>query len=462
MKMRRSGSGIWLVLILLVVLGAGAPSSAAGLADRFERSLGAAAAPALIKEYGGEYVLPIQQRLWVEEVFARLAAESERDDLDYSLTVLNSREANAFSLPGGFVFITKGLLDLIGSDEAQLAAVLGHEIGHVEKKHGVNAVLRQMGLTVLAEVSVVALDFLSADLLRMAGLTLVQLLQAGFGREAEFEADVLGQELAVRAGFDPTGAIRLLDALAQLSDEPMHIFRTHPDPGQRRARLEERLALFWSAPAPVTDDKALERLTRCRNSHQDGRTDPKGRYVLEMPGQVAAGVKLFDQQTGESVLWAENALVAQAAWSPPGDYLALLVEERGGSEVWIVDRWGHVVSKLQDPRGAVTSFSWSPHGDLLALLVQGPQGARLVVAYLQAQALAEVGRGWEVQDALWLGDALYFLHAGTWYKTEPPQVIPVRITEPVPVVLQRRRVLTPTLIREGNTFRLTRPELTPP
>ena len=131
-----------LVLVLLLLLGAPAGACAAGLAARFERTLGAGTAPTLIKEYGGEYILPIQQRLWVEEVFRRVAAQSEREDVEYTLTVLNSKEANAFSLPGGFIFITRGLLSLIGSDEAQLAAVLGHEIAHVEKKHGVNAVLR--------------------------------------------------------------------------------------------------------------------------------------------------------------------------------------------------------------------------------------------------------------------------------------------------------------------------------
>ena len=173
----------------------------------------------------------------MEEVFARLAAQSERQDVQYTLTVLNSREANAFSLPGGFIFITRGLLNLIGSDEAQLAAVLGHEIAHVEKKHGVNAIFRQLGLSVLAEVGAFALDFLSGDLLRAAGLALTQILQAGWGREAEFEADALGQEIAARAGFDPVGAISLLEKLIQAenSEESMHIFRTHPASGEEEA-----------------------------------------------------------------------------------------------------------------------------------------------------------------------------------------------------------------------------------
>mgnify|MGYP001167523625 FL=1 len=453
-----------LVLVLLLLLGAPAGACAAGLAARFERTLGAGTAPTLIKEYGGEYILPIQQRLWVEEVFRRVAAQSEREDVEYTLTVLNSKEANAFSLPGGFIFITRGLLSLIGSDEAQLAAVLGHEIAHVEKKHGVNAVLRQMGLSVLAEVGVAAIDFLSAELLRLAGLTLVQMLQAGWGREAELEADALGQELAARAGFDPAGGIALLDALAQAdsADQPMHLFRTHPEPGQRRKILEEKLALFWSEPVEVTSWEVLERLKQGRNSHTGGRSDPKGRYVLEELGEPSLGVRLFDQQIQGHVTWVEEALVRNAAWSPQGEHLALLVEGKVQREVWILNRWGAVVKRLQVPQGTVTAFSWAPQGSLLALEVEGPAGRAVAALHVQMEALALVSRGLEAQEALWLDGALYFRHGESWYSTRPPQMRPVQVAEPVPVVLQRQRVLTPTLIREGNTFRLTRPELTPP
>jgi len=453
------------VFVLLCVLGAVVPAaSAQGIAARFERTLGAGTAPKLIKEYGGEYVLPIQERLWVEEVFARLAAQSQRPEVEYTLTVLNSREANAFSLPGGFVFITRGLLNLIGSDEAQLAAVLAHEIAHVEKKHGVNAVLRQLGLSVLAEVGAAALDFLSGDLLRLAGVTLVQMLQAGWGREAEFEADAVGQELAAQAGFDPAGSISLLETLAEVdgAEQPMHLFRTHPEPVQRQKRLEERLALFWSDPTLVAQEEVLERLKEGRNSHQDRRTDPKGRYVLEEAEKPWAGVRLFDLQTGEYVTWAQEALVREAAWSPQGTYLAVLVDAGSQGELWVLNRWGHVLRRIAGFRGEIASFSWSPQGTILALDLVEPAGQRVAAVYINPAAVVDVSRGLDASGSQWLDDALYFLQGDSWYKTEPPQVVPVQIAEPVPLVLQRKRVLTPTLIREGSTFRLTRPELTPP
>lgn len=452
------------VLILALLIARPGIVLAASVGAKFERTLGVSAAPALIKEYGGQYTLPVQQRLWVEEVFARLVAQSGRDDVEYTLTVLNSREPNAFSLPGGFVFITRGLLDLIGHDQAQLAAVLGHEIAHVEKKHGVNAVIRQMGLTVLAEVGAVALDFVAGELLRMAGLTLVQVLQAGWGREAEYEADVLGQALAAQAGFDPVGAVSLLKSLAAAdkSGEPMHMFRTHPDPVQRMRRLQDNLVSFWSGPEVVEDQDVLERLDQGRRSKQEGRTDPKGRYVLEMSGKPSPGVKLLDRQTGERLVWAEQALVKVAAWSPQGEYLALLVDGENPGELWILDRWGQVVAELVCPYGEATAFSWDSEGRMLALDVIGAAGSRVVVVYLDTGSWVEVGRGLEAQGSLWLDDGLYFLSSGKWFKTQPPQVQAVQLAEPVPVVLQRKRTIAPTFVREGNTFRLTRPALTPP
>ncbi len=111
---------------------------AAGLppvwSDRFEQTLGKGAVPEIIKQYGGEYTLPIADRMWLEEVFRRLAAVTERSEIEYSLVVLNSFEYNAFALPGGYTFITRGLLQLLDMDATKLAAVLGHEIAHVEKK----------------------------------------------------------------------------------------------------------------------------------------------------------------------------------------------------------------------------------------------------------------------------------------------------------------------------------------
>lgn len=463
--LRRIRSTSWLVCIVIVlVLGQlSSPLYATSRGGRFESSLGANARPEIIKQYGGEYVLPLESRLWVAEVFRRLVAVTERDDLDYTLTVLNSSELNAFALPGGYAFITRGLLNAIGTDEAKLAAVLGHEIAHIEEKHGVNAVLRQLGLTVLVEVGVMALDLATADLLPLASAALVQLVSLGWGREAEFEADMLGQALAIEAGFDGIGAVSLLEDLLPSSpdDLPMKIFRTHPDTALRQKRLVENLASFWSEPVWVREQQMLERLNLSRNSKQARRNDPNGRYLISLsPG--GSGLQVYDQQTEQSTAWLEQIAVRDFAWSLQGHYLAVLVEDRSQGELWICDRWGQVVRKVSSPGKSITGMSWSPQGNQLALDVDGPRGKTIMVTYVDIDVLLPVGGELGGSDCIWLDSGLYFNSGSKWYHTSAPLVEPVTIRNPVPQVLQRQRILSPQVLKEGNTIRLTRPSLTLP
>ncbi|HBN96897.1 MAG TPA: hypothetical protein DDZ66_11395 [Firmicutes bacterium] len=454
--------GPWTVVLLFFVLLSGSVQ-AASLGERFERTLGGSAVPEILKQYGGEHVLPIGQRMWVEEIFRRLVEVTEREDVDYTLTILNSSELNAFALPGGYVFITRGLISAIGRDEAELAAVLGHEITHIERKHGVNAVLRQMGLAVLLEVGVMTLDLASADLLRVASATLLQLVSLGWGREAEYEADLSGQALAVKAGFDGVGAVSLLDDVFTVGSEdlPMKIFRTHPDTRIRRDRLEAALVSFWSTPVVVEDRDVVERLNASRNSKQARRNDPGGRYVVIVPDE-GAGLHVFDQQVRQYVTWFENTKVHDFAWSPQGQYIALIVNEGSQRQLWIGDRWGKKTKSVGLSGQAITEMSWSPQGNQLAILVDGPMGSEVMVTYLEADVLLQVGGDFTGESSIWLDTGLYFAHGDMWYHTSAPKVSPVTIRNPVPQVLQRQRILSPTVIKEGNTIRLTRPSLTIP
>ncbi|MCK9525852.1 MAG: M48 family metalloprotease [Limnochordia bacterium] len=466
--MKTIGFKRWFVSTFLVFLLLGLlvmPGQAAPLAERFERSLGRGAVSEILKQYGGEHFLPINQRMWVEEVFLRLVDVAERDDIEYTLMVLNSGELNAFSLPGGYVFITRGLVKAIGQDEAKLAAVLGHEIAHIEKKHGVNAVLRQTGLVVLLEVGVMALDLASADLLRMASASLLQLLNLGWGREAEYEADLIGQALAIKAGFDGVGAVSLLDDFFSVSsaDLPMKVFRTHPDSKDRRERLEASLASFWSNPVVVGDPDLLERLNDGRNSKEDQRSDPRDRYVVSEV-QEGTGLEVFDRQSEQatSARWLDGTYVRDFAWSPKGQYLAAVVDQGSDGQVWVCDRWGIVVRKVDVLASSITDLTWSPQEDQLALHVQGSRGSEVLVTYVKTDVLLPVGGESASSASLWLNSGLYLAQGSAWYHTAAPPVRPVRIPNPVPQVLQRQRILSPQVIKDGNTIRLTRPSLTIP
>ena len=456
---------ILLVLIWLLTSGvlSGAALASPIIGERFERTLGGSAASTLVKQYGGEHALPIAKRMWVDEVFRRLVEVTTRQDVEYTLTVLNSSELNAFALPGGYVFITRGLVNSIGDDEGQLAAVLAHEIAHVEQKHGVNAVLRQMGLTVLLEVGAIAFDFATSDLWRVASATLVQLVNLGWGREAEYEADALGQTLAFQAGFDPVSAVSILDALFKLDskDLPMKVFRTHPDTKNRRDRLEKRLISFWSTPALVTDLPTLESLDMGRNSYQDGRSDPNDRYVVTIPME-GTGLEVFDQQTEDTLTWLENTKVSHFAWSPQGQYVAISSPEEFQTKALICDRYGYIIKSVTLIDQTITSLNWSPLGNMLAIDVHGSGTDQVMVMYIEADVMLSVSGEHLGSSSLWQDNVLYFRHEQEWYYTVAPIVQPVTVPNPVPQVLQRQRILSPTVIKEGNTTRLTRPSLTLP
>ena len=183
---------------------------------------------------------------YVSDLGQRIAAASHRPDLQYTFTVLDSEEVNAFALPGGYVYITRGIMAYLNS-EAELAAVLGHEVGHVTARH---AVRQQTGATA-AGVGATLIGILTgsgdlANLANMAGTALVR----GYGRDMELEADRIGAEYLVRLGYSPEAMIDVVRLLKnqemlevqiarQEGREPRvyhGVFSTHPDSDTRLQR----------------------------------------------------------------------------------------------------------------------------------------------------------------------------------------------------------------------------------
>ena len=136
----------------------------------------------------------------------RLVAASERPNLKYQVTILNSPAINAFALPNGRLYVTRGLIAL-ANDRAELAAVLAHEMGHVIARH---AELREEQARQAAIVGHVVSDVLSDPQMGALALAKSKLTLAGFSRAQEFEADGIGVGISARAGFDPFGASRIL------------------------------------------------------------------------------------------------------------------------------------------------------------------------------------------------------------------------------------------------------------
>ncbi len=175
---------------------------------------------------------------YVNRVGQLVASNSDRDDIAYSFKIIDSGEINAFALPGGFIYIYKGLLDII--EEPELAAVLGHEIGHVAARHGIKRVQAVFGYQLLAIVALVALgDKPEAGQIQQIANDIFTLVILGYSREDEFQADRLGTIYAHRGGYDPRGMVRLLEKLGEQSrGQPITFLSTHPPIEDRISQVE--------------------------------------------------------------------------------------------------------------------------------------------------------------------------------------------------------------------------------
>jgi predicted Zn-dependent protease len=158
---------------------------------------------------------------------------------------------NAFALPGGPIFITRGLLDRL-ENEAQLAGVLGHEIGHVIGRHAAERIAKgQLAESLVTAVGVAASDEAGRGGQTAAALAgmVAQVATMRFGREDELQSDSLGVEIMAQAGYDPRALLRVMEILAEASGGSgrPEFLSTHPDPGNRRETITARIAELFPA-----------------------------------------------------------------------------------------------------------------------------------------------------------------------------------------------------------------------
>ena len=192
---------------------------------------------------------------YVAEVGGRLAEASERPYLPWSFQVLDDPGINAFALPGGWVYVTRGILAHLES-EAELAAVLGHEIGHVTARHSVN----QMSKQILASAALLAASIHDEDIARWAGLGELGLglMFLQHGRSDERQADDLGLRYVLRAGYDPHEMPELFAMLERVGEAagggglPTWL-SSHPDPGARGVRIAEEVSRLQAAGGPLPE-----------------------------------------------------------------------------------------------------------------------------------------------------------------------------------------------------------------
>ncbi|MBT9567497.1 MAG: M48 family metalloprotease [Thiobacillus sp.] len=186
------------------------------MSEAQEIEMGAQAHQDVLKAYAALDNPELQA--YVNEVGQRLARQSHRPNLNWHFTVVDSPDVNAFALPGGYVYITRGIMAYLNS-EAQLAGVVGHEIGHVTARHGV----RQQSAQTAAGLGAVLGSILVPGLNNQAGASLLQTLAqswtAGYGREHELESDRLGAQYLAKSGYNPQA---MIDVIGVLKNQELH------------------------------------------------------------------------------------------------------------------------------------------------------------------------------------------------------------------------------------------------
>ena len=292
-----------------------------------------------IREQMGVYDSPALQA-YVEDLGHRLAALSHRPNLPWQFAIVDSPAVNAFALPGGYIYLTRGILAYLG-DEAELAGVLGHEIGHVTARHSVQAYSRAAG----AQIGLVLGQILAPPMRANpygapgwvdAAASGLGVLFLRFGRDDELQADRLGAEYAAAAGWHPEGVAGMLATLGRIGEASdrrgvPNWLSTHPEPASRVDEVEPIVTalLREGDPGALRVDRAgyLDRIVGLRfgDNPEDGIAraneflHPELRFGLQFP----AGWEIRN-----------SAAVVAARAAGQDAYMALrLVEDAGDADL---------------------------------------------------------------------------------------------------------------------------------
>lgn len=263
-SMTRTATGVSLALMLAAATPGLAQQAPVQPITPQERAQGDAANGGIVNQYGGAYTGP--QNAYVEAIARKVAVRSglSTDPKAFTVTILDSPIDNAFAVPGGYVYVTRGLLAL-ANDEAELAGVLGHEVGHVAARHSrkrESAATRNAILAVLGQLAVGAVikNTNVSNLLGRGIGTGSQLLTLGYSRGQEIEADTLGINYLASAGYDSDALASMLadlsnktaldQRLAGRSTSTPAWASTHPEPGKRVAAALARARDVGGTDAP--------------------------------------------------------------------------------------------------------------------------------------------------------------------------------------------------------------------
>ncbi|WP_343229058.1 M48 family metalloprotease [Rhizobium setariae] len=246
-----------------------APSQTPQIVDEVQKNdpraeMGAREHPRIVASYGGEYK-DVKTEQLVARITGALTLVSENPSQSYRITILNSPAINAFALPGGYVYVTRGLLAL-ATDASEVAAVLSHEMAHVTANHGIERQQREEAEVIASRV---VTEVLSSELAGKQALARSKLRLAAFSRNQELQADVIGVRMLGEAGYDPYAAARFLDAMGAYSR--FNSIDPDSDPG-----------LDFLSSHPTTPQRVDLARRHARQFGMEGKAGDKGRdYFLQ-------------------------------------------------------------------------------------------------------------------------------------------------------------------------------------
>lgn len=236
-----------LVFFSIFCLTSGMHVAEAGLiGTKQEISIGKNTAQELEKKYGVVDDAALQER--VTAIGQRIVGVSARKDLPYTFKVLNTEEINALAVPGGFIYLYKGLVDYMPSDE-ELAGVIAHEVGHIVKRHTVRTIEKNLGISLLFNILFQDRGALLQNLVFNA-------IMADYSRDDERQADELGFSYAMQAGYNPYSMLLTLHKLKEKEGHAKYgLFSTHPDTGSRIGRVEDYINKAGIKPQVTSNEQ---------------------------------------------------------------------------------------------------------------------------------------------------------------------------------------------------------------
>ncbi len=323
----------------------------------------------LLEAFGGAYDDP-ELAAYVTRIGNSLAAKAERTDLTYTFTVLNSPIVNALALPGGYIYVSRGLLALAGN-EAELAGVLGHEIGHVTARHHAQ---RQSSQTVagVASLGVTILGAIAGVPLARGTQMLAGAFLASYTRDQEYEADLLGIRYMNATGYDPKAMATFLaklnawtnleeTILGRDSKDRLDYLATHPNTEDRVRQALAAANLTPAATAPTIGiDPYLDRIDGMLFGEPIASGVIRGRKFLHpdmrIRFEVPIDYELFDSPQAVYAVGPSNSQIVFDSAQVPVGISVLEYVRQGARKMGISEATATKVNN----REAATAWGWIP------------------------------------------------------------------------------------------------------